>query len=353
MNGQCTYSIEFLKSGLSVNTHIGCNLGCKYCVLSTSIGKFPKKPKPVKYPKTIIKYIMNTNSYFVNGYTPIYINNRTDPFLPEVIESTYELLELFVVKKIRSPIMIISKLAPDKRFYRLCEQLNILYFYTFANLKGIDYNSNDLINNSNLEKIKDNVPFRNRFHYYRPIIPGYNDSIKVFNDTVVKIKDIFNTTIIGGIRVNDINSKQFNIASFDRNHKYFDNASFEDIVLAGLNHSHHIVRHTSCAIALFMESNNKLNYFGKKGHCCMEVCLNYENCSSSVVKIDYQLIESIIQSNYSGRYEWSDLRHINFYDSIHQEFVAFLKTTFGISISTSEVILSPSEQKITSTESRI
>lgn len=136
------YSIEYLKSGLSVNTHVGCGLGCSYCILTTSINQFPHHPICINSAKTIYEQITSNNSLFVNGLTPVYVNNRTDPFLPSVIEQTYEVLKLFSIHKISSPIILISKLAPDYRFAEYCQRLNILFFYTYSGLTGLDYNSN-------------------------------------------------------------------------------------------------------------------------------------------------------------------------------------------------------------------
>ena len=87
--------IEHLKSGLSVSTHIGCPMGCPYCVLS-KLNEFKKKPERSMTPEKIIETLKKKSTLFLNEKTPLLINNRTDPLLPAVIDDTMRLLELFV-----------------------------------------------------------------------------------------------------------------------------------------------------------------------------------------------------------------------------------------------------------------
>lgn len=261
------YAIEYLKSGLSVNTHIGCGLGCQYCVLSTGITGFPNKSVSVNSPKQIMEKLNDSQTMFVNGLTPIYVNNRTDPFLPNVTESTYELLALFAAHRITSPIIVISKLTPDERFRDLASVLNILYFYTYSGLTGIDYNSDDNINKRSLELIQKYVPFENRFHYFRPIIPGYNDSVASINNILMTVNGLFRLTVSGGIRLNIENSKRFSVFEYDKNHKLFSNSVWSIIKKQSQILQLSVVKHTSCAIAIFMNQSNNLHYFNKQGHC--------------------------------------------------------------------------------------
>lgn len=347
MNIKKMVSKEYLKSGLSLNTHVGCPLGCRYCVLTTSIDDFFGKPTPIKNARDILNELFRPGSIFINGLTPIYINNRTDPFLPEVIESTYELLKQCIVNNIKSPIIVITKLAPDASFRAYCEKLNILFFYTYSNLKGIDYNSDDGINIGNVSKILFNVPYENRYHYYRPIIPGYNDSLLKFEEAIKTVGIYCKATVIGGFRVNQANSEEFHVSLFDKNHKLLDD-SFMTIVYEMVKKYHIcIVRHTSCAIALHMKKANKLQYFHKEGHCLEEKCINYNVCDKGENFLDQKTVSNIINELTDSRYIWESNGRIVFQNEVSQEVVAFLKSTLGLSVIASKVILSPSEARIT------
>lgn len=341
-----TLAIEYLKSGLSVNTHIGCGLGCKYCVLSTGVNHFPNKSVYINSPQQIIEKLKEPLTMFVNGLTPIYVNNRTDPFLPNVADSTYELLSLLASHHITSPIIIISKLTPDGRFRDLVSVLNILYFYTYSGLTGIDYNSDDEINKKSLELILKYVPLENRFHYFRPIIPRYNDSEAAINNILEKVKDIFRLTVSGGIRLNIENSKRFGVYEYDKNHKLFSDNVWSIILQQSQGLQLSVVRHTSCAIAIFMNRSNNLHYFNKHGHCIGSSCKCYELCRRERMP-DRASIDAFLAKRPAIKYYWDDNMSLLFESPVSQEFLAFLKSTYGIHCVADEIILSPSESQIT------
>lgn len=335
-------SIEYLKSGLSVNTHIGCGLGCKYCVLSTGIKGFPNKPILINSPKTIIENLNSPRTLFVNGITPIYINNRTDPLLSEVAESTYELLDLMAQHYITSPITIISKLTPDNRFSDFASELNILYFYTYSGLTGIDYNSSDQIYEKSIETIRKNVPFKNRFHYFRPVIPNYNDSEEKIKNVLRKVKGDYRLTVAGGIRVNNENSKVFKISEYNKNHKLFSDAVWSSIIQHSKELQVSSVRHTSCAISIFMNRSNNLRYFDKHDHCIGLKCKSYELCKKERIP-DIVTANAFLDRYTNIRYSWDADNTLVIETQISQEVIAFLRTTFGINCKAEEIILSPSE----------
>lgn len=340
------YSIEYLKSGLSVNTHVGCGLGCTYCILTTSIDEFPHQPVCINSATTIYERITSNNSLFVNGLTPIYINNRTDPFLPSVIDNTYDVLDLFSAHKISSPIILISKLAPDYRFTNYCQKLNILFFYTYSGLSGLDYNSNKDINEKNLTQILETVPFENRYHYLRPLIPGYNDSLSKIDSVLELVANKFRSTVAGGVRVNNENAITFGISEYDKHHKLLSHITWDQVQELAKRRSYMVLRHTSCAISVHMKKNNKFQYFGTPYHCILENCENYEYCAHKCA-INRLLITKTIQQKTSSCFVWNENSEVIFTDSVEQELIAFLKSTYGISAKATKIILSPSEQRIT------
>lgn len=334
---QLTY--EFLKSGLSINTHIGCSLRCAYCVLD-NIDNFPQVPKMVERPETLITQIENGLLY-IEGLTPIYVNNRSDPFLPEVIEDTYKVLELLQDRLIRSPIILITKLAPDDRITKLFDNLNLIIIYTYANLKGMDYNSNININKRNIEKIQYYVPRENRFHYYRPIIPGFNDDSESFIETIEVTGRYFNTTVIGGVRILNNNFFLQNRMNYSKTHKLLDQSIFQELSITAQRYGVNIVRHTSCAVAIFMNYSNKLGYFGNELHC-NSFCKNYGNCKKKYNYTDEHLkiiINCLTEAKYEIKYG-----HVKFLSPISQEIISLLRASLGISVEANEILLSYSEK---------
>lgn len=75
-------AIEYLKSSISISSYTGCSIGCKYCILS-SLSNHNVIDKIYDEQELIINLLKH--KYFVRNFTPITINNRTDPFLTPII----------------------------------------------------------------------------------------------------------------------------------------------------------------------------------------------------------------------------------------------------------------------------
>ncbi|MEK4510165.1 hypothetical protein [Paenibacillus sp. FSL K6-2524] len=350
-------AIEHLKSGLSINTHIGCPLGCKYCVLST-IDNYEGRPQHCATPKELIDAILSKDSFYVKDQTPLYINNRTDPFLPDVMDSTYDLLSLLSDYEIKSPIMLITKLSPDERISHYFENLNILFFYTYTGLPhGIDFNSDRRINENNLRQIYSYVPKKSRFLYVRPIIPGINDDQLLFEDIVQRMGVHFDTITVGGVRIFEKNKEQIypllgkEIGEVDSKHKYIESEFYHRIIPLSHKYNVNIVRHTSCAIARFMKSKVKLNYFKHANHCNSS-CSNYDICSSQSKSLaDDKELQHQLDDFISNRrnYEYSfEQNSIHIKGHAEQQLISFIQCTFGISAKADAVKLCPSEQSFLS-----
>jgi DNA repair photolyase len=346
-------AIEHLKSGLSINTHFGCPLKCKYCVLSTIEGHSGRPQKCIELDE-LKERMKSTNLYYINGKTPIYINNRTDPFLPEVIDSTYRVLEFLCDIGIKSPIMLITKIKPDSRIIPFMVKLNIMFFYTYSGLpKGIDYNSNSIIHEMNMEAILKYIPKKNRFLYLRPVLPNLNDNPIILENVLKNVGTHFDSIVMGGIRILD-NNKQIiedlcgiNLKEFDSHHKLFDAKLYQLLLKYQSIYKINILRHTSCAIANFLKEKNKISYFGKKDHCD-ESCNNYSNCYKGGNSKDDSTIKNEIKY-YCDKFGYDVNEFRNDYQiyiegRVSQEFIAAIKCAFGYEIIADSVELSPSER---------
>ena len=334
--------IEHLKSGLSISTHMGCELNCKYCVLSTMNG-FNKGAVLQISPENLIDELLNNCDYFKNGETPLMINNRTEPFLPTVLPYTIKILDLLIQNNIISPVIIISKFAPPKVLKNYFNKLKIMYFYSYSGIKT-DFNYNKI--STDLKIIKSIVPQNSRFHYFRPIIPGMNDDIVFMKRIINKFKNSnFCASIITGFRVTELNKhlikdESIIIEDIDHSHKLIDSSIYD--ILA--NKEYDIFRHTSCAIANFLHSYNKLKYFNRKGHC-INTCPNYKTCSKKNISIQYILSE--LNEQFKGQYQFNvNDNKIEVMNECDQELIAFIKNAFGCEVIAKNLKLSKSEEVI-------
>lgn len=335
--------LEHLKSGLSISTHIGCPMRCNYCVLSI-MGSFSKGPILEATPESIVEELFKDECLFVNGVTPLFINNRTDPLLPSVREYTYRLLELCKVKNILSPIIIISKFPPKKELMPYFDVLHLMYIYSYSGYSQ-DFNYDKIDND--IRAICRNIPAEARFHYLRPIIPGINDDVENICNILNKFYIArFAGSIMAGFRVNKENRSLLvpNI-DYSTQHKIFPADKYSDLY-DKIGGRYNLFRHTSCGISFFLKSYNRLNYFGKSGHCFPN-CANFETCALKRVASELE-VNTFLSSRLHHITKWkyeNGILHIE--DEINQEVVAFIKNALGVSVVAENLTLSLSEQLIT------
>ena len=337
--------IEHLKSGLSVSTHIGCPMGCPYCVLS-KLDEFKEKPERSMTPEAIIETLKKKGTLFLNGKTPLLVNNRTDPLLPAVLDDTMRLLELFVEESVRSPILIISKFPLDASLKHFFEKLNLLYIYSYSNIVA-DFNYTNL--KRDLEIISKNVPEDSRFHYFRPIIPGYNDDLDQMIGILKKFSLYrFSGSIITGFRVTSENRKLLpNHIEYDPHHKIIKPDLYDKIIsllaIEGLDYP--VYRHTSCMIAAHDKKGCQLLYFRRKHHCS-DQCSNYKICYS-VEEKDLVGIKREIEKKFGNSFICEiEEGTLAFHSPVSQEQVAYIKNAYGIKVQAKDILLSPSEREI-------
>lgn len=336
--------IEHLKSGLSLSTHIGCNMGCSYCVLSV-LKDFKIGPVVEEGEDALIKRLNDATSLFKNGETPLIINNRTDPMHDKVIDSTIKLLQKLKENKIKSPILIISKFAPDERLKFFWDSLQIMYIYSYSNIDS-DFNFGRL--ETDIRTIAKIVPPESRFHYYRPVIQGSNDALVKVIDCLKKFKEQrFHGSIINGLRINADNKDMVLNQEVNTQHKYLKENTYSNILQYSYKYipEYSIFRHTSCAVGLFSQRKCKLNYFMRNDHCNMN-CKNYGICQEKV-HIDKSLIILELKDKFGERLEMAFKENeLVVSGKISQEEIAYIKNAYGVSVSADNIIFSLSERSI-------
>ena len=289
----------------------------------------------------LIKLIKKPDTLFINGITPIFVNNRTDPFLPQVQKETIRILEALISAGIQSPVVIISKLLPHTSLKEFCRQLPLMFIFSYSGLPE-DFNYDVL---QKIDVIDQLVPPKNRFHYMRPIIPKKNDDIGEITEILSRFADTgFSGSILSGLRITEGNYKY---AGFEKNdasaHKRFDSTLYDTILTSFQvkNNNYALYRHTSCAIDAFMERPNRLRYLNKSGHC-NPYCKNRINCERLVPNL------SDICEQLSNRFPEMDFccegNLIHIHNNVSQEITAFIKNAFGVQVLADKLTLSPSEE---------
>lgn len=172
--------IDYRKSGLSANWIIGCPLDCTYCVRHTFENFEMKVPRRLMDEETAARMLLR-NKHFRPNVTPIQLLNRaTDPMLPAVKPHTLEMLRLLDEQGITNHVLVITRwrIEPED-----CAILN-----GFRNIRLTILVTHSGIDDERIEPVDSTIAatsLRTAFEhadnyrvilYWRPIVPGLNDS---------------------------------------------------------------------------------------------------------------------------------------------------------------------------------
>lgn len=172
--------IEYRKSGLSLNHVVGCPLDCAYCVRHLFDNYQMKIPRALMSDEDAVEALVE-HPYFQPHLTPVQLFNRaTDPMLPQVKAHTFRVLRLLDDRGLANHVLVItrSRVNPDD-----CDALNQL-----RNLRVTLLVTHSGITDKRIEPIDSTIAARSlalaferarRYRvvlYWRPIVPGLNDS---------------------------------------------------------------------------------------------------------------------------------------------------------------------------------
>lgn len=177
--------IEYRKSGLSANWIIGCPLDCGYCVRHL-FGNFEMKVPRALMREAEAAELLVSHRFFQPDVTPIQLLNRaTDPMLPVVKPHTFEMLKLLDERGLTNHVLAISRWRVEPED---CVVLN-----SFRNLKITILITYSGIDDERIEPVDSEVAatsLRTAFEhaeryrvilYWRPIVPGLNDTVERLN----------------------------------------------------------------------------------------------------------------------------------------------------------------------------
>ncbi len=277
-------SIDYLKSALSINTFVGCSLGCKYCIVGRITEKVPKR---ISSPEEAVRNLLK-NKFFIPNLTPIMINNKTDPFLTSVKSDTLRILELLQVENLKNPRIIISKLPLHPKDLEFLEELNetVFFIFSYSNLfLPLEKVQSSFVKIS-LETLKKRKKVK-ALHYWRPLIRGLNDSEESLVEVLENVRHSCDGSIISGIRIvgsikNELENCGADLKDWggDINHKHFPLDIQKRILTIRdkLASSYPLYRHTSCGInSCLNRSDWGFNFLRGFPHC-LPGCKNKNNC---------------------------------------------------------------------------
>ncbi|MER6481009.1 radical SAM protein [Streptomyces filamentosus] len=172
--------IEYRKSGLSANWIVGCPLECGYCVRHLFDNFAMKVPRRLMSDEDAVARLVG-HPYFREHRTPIQLLNRaTDPMLPVVKPHLFNVLRQLDGRGLTNHVLVITRwrVTPED-----CAVLN-----SFTNLRLTVLVTHSNISNPKIEPVDSAIAAQSlrtlyehaeRYRtvlYWRPIVPGLNDS---------------------------------------------------------------------------------------------------------------------------------------------------------------------------------
>ncbi|MGA5375959.1 radical SAM protein [Streptomyces griseoincarnatus] len=172
--------IEYRKSGLSLNHVVGCPLDCGYCVRHL-FGNFEMKtPRALMSDEDAVSMLVG-HPYFRPHKTPIQVFNRaTDPMLPVVKPHTFEVLRLLDEQGLTNHVLVITRWRVSADDCAVLNSFKHLRLTVLVTHSGIDHPDIEPVNSAyaadSLRLLYDHAENYRTILYWRPIVPGLNDS---------------------------------------------------------------------------------------------------------------------------------------------------------------------------------
>ncbi|MFD9503470.1 radical SAM protein [Streptomyces sp. NPDC060035] len=172
--------IEYRKSGLSLNWIVGCPLECGYCVRHLFDNFEMKVPRRLMSDEEAVTRLVS-HSYFRAHKTPIQLLNRaTDPMLPIVKPHVFEVLRKLDEQGLTNHVLVITRwrVRPeDCAVLNSFKHLRLTVLVTHSNIADPAIEPVDSrIAAESLRTLYEHAERYRTVLYWRPIVPGLNDS---------------------------------------------------------------------------------------------------------------------------------------------------------------------------------
>lgn len=198
--------VEYRKSGLSLNHIQGCPADCSYCIRHTYGLWDMRQPRALMTDAEAVGRLLD-HRYFRPNVTPIQVFNRaTDPFVPMVKPHTFAVLEALDQRDLRNHVLVITRyrVTPDD-----CARLNaltnikvtVLFTYSGIADRRLEPFPSQVAETSLRTAAASARSYRTVL-YWRPLVPGLNDSTDHLAKAV-ELSRIAHATVFTGLFYRD------------------------------------------------------------------------------------------------------------------------------------------------------
>jgi DNA repair photolyase len=172
--------IEYRKSGLSLNWIVGCPLECGYCVRHLFDNFGMKTPKRLMNDEAAAAALVS-HPYFRAHKTPIQLLNRaTDPMLPVVKPHLFNVLRALDEQGLTNHVLIITRWRVTPQDCAVLNSVRNLRLTVLVTHSGIDNPAIEPVDSAiaaaSLRTLYEHAERYRTVLYWRPIVPGLNDS---------------------------------------------------------------------------------------------------------------------------------------------------------------------------------
>jgi len=285
------------KSGLSINHIIGCPLECSYCVRHKDNNFQMKKPRAMMTDEAVVAALLE-HPFFIRDLTPLQIFNKaTDGFVPSVKPHLFRTLELLDHAKLKNDVLIITRYRvseEDCDFLNRLENIRITLLVTYS---GIEDDKIEPISNAiPIQSLKTAYASADRYkviHYWRPIVPGLNDSEAQIDFALGELSAHAHATVFSGLFYGDKVRAYFKenglpeLAPATARRKIIPELVERRILerRMGTQSQERLFRKTSCAVAFVHGRADYNGHYGIINQGTREICEicpsdQFERCKS-------------------------------------------------------------------------
>ena len=295
--------IEYRKSGLSLNHIIGCPLDCAYCVRHLFDNFSMKVPRALMSDEAAVD-LLTRHRYFQPHRTPIQLFNRaTDPMLEPVRPHVLSTLRLLDQRGLTNHVLVITrwKVTED-----MCRELN-----AFTNIKltilvthsGIQGPTEPVDSNIALRSLKTLYENARRYRvilYWRPLIPGVNDTDAHIDVTANAANDA-HAVVFSGLFYRQEIARHFHQNNLQKPYdgtarrKIFP-AEMEKRILSGFQRSGTstpIFRKTSCGVSYAHGVTDYNGHYGIPELCDICPVAQVERCAQAHRRPSSEIVQQL------------------------------------------------------------
>lgn len=206
MNPALDEIVEYRKSGLSLNWIIGCPLGCSYCVRHL-FGNFGMTvPRALVDDQAAVEMLVG-HRYFRAGRTPVQLLNRaTDPFLPVVKPHLFAVLRMLDEMGFTNHVLVITRWRVEPADVAELDSLLNLRVTLLVTYSGIADDRIEPVDSriaeTSLRTAYERASRVRVVLYWRPIVPGCNDS-DAHLEAAMELSEYAHATVFTGLFFRD------------------------------------------------------------------------------------------------------------------------------------------------------